>query len=85
VPESPLWETVEELETRFHALSWESQVVHGIWRHEGLVFRDNNTRLVLAVEDSPENRAFFVALKDKLKGHFQQLDIWISSQVIDVV
>ncbi len=85
VPESLLWETVEELEARFHAVSWESRAVHGIWQYEGVIFRDINTRLVLDVEDSSENRAFFVALKEKLKGRFQQLDIWITSYLIDVV
>jgi hypothetical protein len=85
VPESLLWETVEELESRFGALSWETQIVRGIWQHEGLTFRDNNTRLVLDVEETPENRAFFVSLKERLKGRFHQLDIWITSHAIDVI
>ena len=85
VSETLLMETVEELEARFHAVSWESQVVRGIWEHEGTVFRDNNTRLVLDVEDTQENRAFFAALKERLKDRFQQLDIWITSHVIDVL
>jgi len=85
VPETLLWETVEELELHFHALSWETQVVRGIWHHEGNVYRDNHTRLVLDVDDSPENRAFFVTFKEKLKGRFRQLDIRITSHVIDVI
>jgi hypothetical protein len=85
VPESLLWETVEKLEAQFQAVSWESQIVRGLWQHEGTLFRDNNTRLVLDVEDSAENRAFFVALKEELKGRFEQLDIWITSHLIDVV
>ncbi len=85
VPEALLLRTVEELEGRFRSVSWETQVVRGIWQHEGVVFRDNNTRLVLDVEDSPENRAFFVALKEILKERFQQVDIWITSHAIDVV
>lgn len=85
VPQSLLWETVEELEKRFRAVSWETQIVRGIWQHEGTVFRDNNTRLVLDIEDSAENREFFVELKRKLKERFQQLDIWITSHAIDVI
>lgn len=79
VPASLLWETVEELERRFLSISWESQVVRGLWQHGGVVFRDNNTRLVMDVEDTPENRAFFVALKETLKERFQQVNIWITS------
>jgi hypothetical protein len=85
VPASLLWETVERLETRFGAVSWESQVVRGLWKHEGVVFRDNNTRLVMDVPDTLENRAFFVPLKEILKERFQQIDIWITSHVIDVL
>lgn len=85
VPESLVWQTMEELEARFGAVSWESQVVRGIWQHEGVVFRDNNSRLVLDVEDSPENRAFFVKLKASLKQRFQQVDIWITSHPVDVL
>src|SRR5437773_2775696 len=80
-----LWETVEELEQRFQGVSWENQIVRGIWRYEGVVFRDNNTRVILDVEDSAENRMFIVAFKEKLKSRFQQLDIWITSHLIDVV
>jgi hypothetical protein len=85
VPASLLWKTVEELEARFRAVSWESQIVRGLWQHEGIVFRDNNTRLVMDVEDSPENRAFFIALKETLKERFQQVDIWITSHAIEVL
>ena len=58
VPDELLWQTVEELEAHFGAISWDSQVVRGIWAHEGIIHRDNNTRLVLDLEDSLENRAF---------------------------
>ena len=85
VPASLLWVTVEELEARFRAVSWESQVVRGLWQHEGVAFRDNNTRIVMDVEDTAENRAFFVAIKETLKERFQQVDIWITSHAIDVL
>ena len=85
VPEPLLWETVEELEVHFHSVSWETQVVRGIWQHEGAVFRDNHTRLVLDVPDSPETLAFFVALKERLKQRFRQIEIYITSHLIDVV
>ncbi len=85
IPEVLLWQTVEELEARFRAVSWETQVVRGIWQHEGVIFRDNNTRIVLDVQDAPANRRFFVEFKEKLKHRFGQLDIWITSHTIDVI
>ena len=85
VPESLLWQTVEDLESRFGAISWDSQVVRGIWEHEGVIYRDNNTRLVLEVEDLQENKDFFKTFKETLKTRFKQLDIWITSHIVDVV
>jgi hypothetical protein len=85
VPEDLLWQTVEGLESHFGAISWDTQVVRGIWAHEGVVHRDNNTRLVLDVEDTRENHAFFTRLKETLKKRFHQIDIWITSYIVDVV
>ena len=85
VPAPLMWETIEELEKQFGALSWESQTVRGFWQHEGTAFRDNNTRLVVDVEDTLENRAFFAAFKQTLKNRFQQVDIWVTSHAIDVL
>lgn len=85
VPEALLWQTVEELESRFGAISWDSQAVRGIWTHEGVIYRDNHARLVLDVEDAQENHVFFTTLKETLKTRFRQVDIWITSHLVDVV
>lgn len=85
VPEALLWQTIEEVEAKFGAVSWETQIIRGVWQHEGILFRDNNTRLSLDVDDTADNRAFFVSLKEKLKRRFEQLDIWITSHPIDIV
>ena len=85
VPDKLLWQTVEELEAKFQGVSLESQVVHGLWHGEGVNFHDHNARLVVDVDDSSENRAFFVALKARLKRRFQQLEIYIVSHQIEVL
>jgi hypothetical protein len=40
-------------------------------------------RLVVDVEDTPENRSFFVSLKATLLGRFEQLEIYLVSHPID--
>ena len=85
VPAALLEKTVEDLESRFRADSWESQVIRGHWHHQGIDFRDNNNRLVMDVEDTPENRAFFLALKETLKERFQQVEIWITTHTIELL
>jgi hypothetical protein len=49
VPEGLLAQTFAELRARFGAASWETQLVHGSWEHEGATFRDNLTRFFVDV------------------------------------
>jgi len=37
------------------------------------------------VEDGPENRKFFRDYKERLKSRFRQLDIWMTTYLIDVI
>lgn len=85
VPDALLAATFTELRERFGAASWETQVVHGAWEHEGAIFRDNLTRFSVDVPDLPEHRAFFKEFKQQLKVRFLQLDIWITSHPVDVI
>jgi hypothetical protein len=85
VPDEALGQTLEEIRTRFGAVSWETQIIHGRWRHEGKTYEDDSMRIVIDVLDTTENRAFFSNLKGQLKVRFQQLDIWMTSHAIDVI
>lgn len=85
VPDGLIAETVLELRQQFGAVSSETQVIQGQWQQEGELFRDELVRIFVDVEDTPENRSFFLALKERLKSKFQQLEIWLTSHVIDVL
>jgi hypothetical protein len=85
IPERLLAETFAELRERFGAASWETQTVHGVWEHEGAIYRDNLTRFFVDVPDLPEHRAFFKDFKERLKQRFKQLDVWITSHPVDVI
>lgn len=85
IPQELIAETLLELEQEFGAVSCETQVIHGLWRHEGMVFRDNLARVFVDVADTPENRQFFVLFKETLKTRFQQLDIWLTTHPIEVI
>jgi hypothetical protein len=74
-----------DLEQQFGAVSSESQVIRGIWHSQGQVFRDESARVFVDVLDLAENRQFFVELKERLKVRFQQLDIWMTSYLTDVI
>lgn len=85
VPRATIVAAVLELEERFGAVSSETQIIHGIWRHQGERFRDDLIRVWVDAPDLPEHRQFFAALKERLKSDFEQLDIWMTTYPIDVV
>jgi hypothetical protein len=85
VPRESIVAALLELEERFGAVSSETQIIHGIWRHQGERFRDDLIRVWVDAPDLPEHRQFFAAFKERLKADFKQLDIWMTTYPIDVV
>lgn len=85
VPESIIADTVIELEQRFGAVSCETQSIRGLWRFEGHTYRDELIRMYVDVTDTAEHREFFVAFKKCLKERFRQLDIWMTTYLIEVI
>lgn len=85
VPPALIGDTLVELRRRFGAVSWETQIIQGIWQHQGAEFRDELVRVFVDVADLPENREFFADLKGQLKTRFHQLDIWMITYPIEVI
>jgi hypothetical protein len=85
VPEEIVADTLLELEQRFGAVSCETQSIRGYWRHEGESYRDDLIRIFVDVADEPAHRLFFLEFKEQLKGRFQQLDIWMTTYLIEAL
>jgi hypothetical protein len=85
VPDDIVTDALLELEQRFGAVSAETQTIRGLWRHEGESYRDDLVRVFVDVADEPEHRQFFVEFKERLKGRFQQIDIWMTTYPIEVL
>ncbi len=85
VPDEFVADTLLELEQRFGAVSSETQTTRGLWRHEGESYRDDLIRVFVDVADEAEHRRFFLEFKERLKGRFQQLDIWMTTYAIEVL
>jgi hypothetical protein len=85
VPDELIADTLLELENQFGAVSWESQIIHGRWRHENQTYLDDLMRIVVDVDDLEEHRRFFRELKDRLKVRFRQIEIRMTTHLIDVV
>jgi hypothetical protein len=78
-------DTLLELRQQFGAVSSETQIIRGLWEHEGQSYRDELVRVFVDVTDSTESRQFFVDFKERLKERFQQIDIWLTTYPIEVV
>ena len=82
VAEGEFWDVAKELVSHFGATSYLPEPIHGLWIHQGKTYEENNVRLFVDVEDTPENAAFFQRFKAALKERFRQIDIWIVSYEI---
>jgi hypothetical protein len=85
VPEELVADTLLELRHQFGAVSSETQTIRGTWQQEGQVYRDELVRVFVDVPDGPENREFFIALKERLKSRFRQIEIWMTTYPLEVI
>ena len=85
VPDDAIADTLIELEERFGAVSCETQTIRGRWRFDGQSYRDDLVRVFVDVDDLPESRVYFTEFKERLKARFQQLDIWMTTYLIEVL
>jgi hypothetical protein len=85
VPWEFIGETLQELKLRFGAVSWETQIIHGIWQHQQTEFRDDLVRIFVDLEDRAEYREFFADYKAKLKSRFRQIDVWMTTYPIEII
>jgi hypothetical protein len=84
VPDELVGQTILELRKQFGALSSETQIIRGIWENAGQSYRDELIRIFIDVHDTPENQQFFRVYKEQLKTRFQQIDIRITTYLIEV-
>jgi hypothetical protein len=85
VPEELIGDTVLELRERFGAVSAETQTIRGTWQHEGQVYRDDLVRVFVDVPDLPDSREFLVGFKERVKARFRQIDIWMTTYLVEVL
>jgi hypothetical protein len=85
IEDEKLYQTREELIARFDAISFMPGTVQGIWVHEGTRYEDELLRIVIDVEDIPENNTFLVTFKATLCERFQQIEIYIASYPVEIL
>jgi len=84
VPDEFFADTLLELRQKFKSVSSETQIIQGMWEHAGQLYRDQLVRIFVDVEDLQENHLFFKDLKELLKKKYCQIDIRITTYLIEV-
>ncbi len=59
--------------------------VRGRWRYKGQSYRDDLVRVVVDTSDELESREYFTQCKERPKARFQQLDIRMTTYLIEVL
>jgi hypothetical protein len=85
VPVELITRTEDELLDFFGAMSTDTARVHGRWTSQGRLFSDTLLRVTVACDGTAEQRAFVRNLKEALKTRFQQEEIWITVQQIEII
>jgi hypothetical protein len=84
IPEELLGEAVFEILDQFTGVGFENLNVVGHWLHEGTVYRNNLSRIIVDVPDTVKNRKWMKEFKVRWKGRLDQLEIWMVSYRIDI-
>lgn len=84
VPANLISSTLFELREEFGAVSLETQTIRGTWEHEGMLYRDDLVRVYVDVSDNEENQQFFRDFKEILKSRFGQLEIRVTTFLVEV-
>ncbi|SRR6266498_1210434 len=77
-------QTAEELSDRLGAITQDTTGIIGSWKYGAARYRDRLLRIRVDTDD-PEAIAFLKAYKETLKDRFQQIDIWITAQEIQII
>ena len=84
VPADWLADAVLEIVEQFGAASYETQRIEGHWRQGGVTYRDNLVHLVIDVPDTPKNRHWMRAFKQRWKTKLEQLELWMVSYLVTI-
>lgn len=81
-----LQQTLRDVIERFGAMSYSPNSILGVWQSEdGRPYDDDLFLLTVDVDDTLENREFFVRFKETLRGRFQQRDLYMVTYLLEVV
>jgi hypothetical protein len=77
-------DSLSDVVDRFGAVTYRPQPVMGSWTFGGRRYDDDLTLLSVDVDDTTEHQEWITHLKAHLLERFEQLEVYVTSYVIDV-
>ena len=59
-------------------------MIEGYWRHEGILYTNSLSKIVIDIDDTDDNRQWMRDFKARWKATLDQLDLWLISYEINV-
>ncbi len=84
IPRKLRGQALKEIIEQFGAASFEPTTIEGYWRHEGILYTDSLSKIVIDIEDTDYTRLWMREFKARWKDALDQLDLWLISYEIDV-
>ena len=85
VPVDLITRTEDELLEFFGGVSTDTARVRGKWVSEGTLYEDLLLRITVACAGTTAQREFVRELKQALKSRFQQEDVWVTVQQVEII
>jgi hypothetical protein len=82
VPDELILQTHDELMEHFEGITFDAVDVSGLWKYEGVTYRDTLRRVTIVDANDEISEASLREYKEVLKQRFDQLEIFISAQQI---
>ncbi|MEM6315373.1 MAG: hypothetical protein AAF743_14875 [Planctomycetota bacterium] len=85
VPPLALGRTLRDIRVKFGAVTTETQLIRGSWTHKGQVYSDDLNRLFVDVEEDATTLPWFVDFKQTLLERYRQIDIWMTTYLVEAI
>jgi hypothetical protein len=84
VPRKWLGKALREVVEQFGGGKLRPQSSEGEWKHEGIIYQDRSVELIVDVPDTPKNRRWMRAFRERWRVQLKQIELWLVSYRIEI-
>ncbi len=84
VPKELLGDAALEIVHNFGGATYEAQPIRGFWLHQGTLYREKFSRVMVDFPDTAKNRQWMREYKARWRRRLEQIELWMVSFRIDI-